>query len=454
MKKTFPLVLAVFAIALIGIFSRPSGYLADLWPANSLILGLMLRNPQLARSGFWLWSGLAMVVADLITGSTVIKALVLNTGNIFSVMAGLIVARRWRLALYPVKDVVDVLSIAPVALAAAVAAGLFGMYANPLLFDGSVADGFTYWLVTEFVNYVVFLPLFIVAPAFSALSSGAIKACLARMNLLSLLPGVSVIALCLLAMTISGPGVIAVPLIGLLWCAFAYSVFSTALITLVYCVWTLISLSNGYIDPDQQISYWLNVISLRVTVAMVALVPIILSCYIHCNRSRLRDLEYASNHDELTGTLTRRALYNLVQGEDEQPESMTLLMIDLDHFKSINDNHGHPVGDRVLKHFVEIARRCLRPDDAFCRMGGEEFMVVLRDLPADGANRVAARIRASFEESPLILESGELIDATVSIGVAVRYSDEDDFDALAIKADRALYEAKQSGRNRIIHFAD
>ncbi|SEF65920.1 GGDEF domain-containing protein [Marinobacterium lutimaris] len=453
MKKNFVLVFAVFVVALIGIFSRPSGYLADLWPANSLILGFILRDLRLVKNGFWLWSGVAMVAADLVTGSGLSKAVVLNAGNIFAVMAGVAVACSARLAVYPVRDTVDVLNIALVAFAAAVAAGLFGMFANPLLFAGSVTEGLTYWFVTEFVNYVVFLPLIMVAPTFNTLTPEIIKQRLARVNPLALIPGVSVIALCLLAMTISGPGVIAVPLIGLLWCAFTYSVFNTALVTLVYCVWTLISLSNGYIDPDQQISYWLNVISLRVSVAMIALVPILLSCYIHRNRARLKDLEYASNHDELTGTLTRRALYSLVQ-EKETPASMTLLMIDLDHFKSINDNHGHPVGDRVLRHFVEIARRCLRPDDAFCRMGGEEFMVVLSDLPSEDANRVAARIRATFEENPLVLDSGETIDATVSIGVAVKYSDDDDFDALASKADRALYEAKHGGRNRIIHFAD
>ncbi|WP_432695869.1 diguanylate cyclase [Marinobacterium sp. YM272] len=453
MTKIFVLVLTVFFIALIGIFSRPSGYLADLWPANSLLLGLMLREPRLVKSTFWLWSGGAMVAADLMTGSSVLKALVLNTGNIFSVMAGVIVARRWRLVPYPVRDIGDVLNIALVALAAAVAAGLFGIVANPLLFDGSVADGLAYWLVTEFVNYVVFLPLIIVAPGYTALKPGAIKGFLSGLGPLSPLPGLSVIALCLLAMSLSGPGVIAVPLIGLLWCAFAYSLFNTALVTLVYCVWTLISLSNGYIDPDYHTSYWMNVISLRVSVAMVALLPIIVSCYTHLNSTRLSDLEYASNHDHLTGTLTRRALNEFVRREAGQQASMSLLMADLDHFKAINDNHGHPVGDQVLRHFVAIARQCLRSDDLICRMGGEEFMLVFQDLPTAEANSIGNRIRSSFEQTPMALDNGETINATVSIGIAVKCGD-DDFDALVSKADQALYRAKHSGRNRVINFAD
>ncbi len=454
MKKAFVLATVIFVVALIGIFSRPSGYLADLWPANALLLGVLLRNPQLVRTGFWLWAGAAMVAADLLTGSGLVNALVLNAGNLVGVLAGVVFALKSRLALYPIRQAVDVLQIALVAFVAAIAAGFFGMLANPLLFDGSVSDGFTYWSVTEFVNYVAFLPIFMIAPSLTGLDLDAVKSRFAGVSFTSLLPGLSVLGLCMLAMTLHGPGIIAIPLIGLLWCAFAYELFTTTVLTLIYCVWTLVSLSSGYVDIDQNISYWLNVISLRVSVAMIALVPVIVSCYTHFNRSRLSDLEYASNHDDLTGTLTRRALYNLVQDSDKQRTSLNLLMIDLDHFKSINDNHGHPVGDQMLRHFVAIAQRCLRPEDVICRMGGEEFMVVLHDLSVEGANRVATRIRSTFEDTPLTLNNGESINATVSIGVAVKYSDDDDFDSLVSKADQALYEAKNTGRNKIINFAD
>ena len=161
-----------------------------------------------------------------------------------------------------------------------------------------------------------------------------------------------------------------------------------------------------------------------------------------------QELEQLVSHDMLTGALTRRALFE--QGEIEIERSqrsarpMSVLMLDLDHFKRINDEHGHLVGDRVLRDFAERVQAQLRRPDQFGRFGGEEFLALLPDTDHDQALTVAERIRASTPTDPT------LPVCTVSIGVATRpVRHPESLEALISRADQALYRAKDLGRDRV-----
>ncbi len=158
------------------------------------------------------------------------------------------------------------------------------------------------------------------------------------------------------------------------------------------------------------------------------------------------ELERLITHDSLTGALTRRAL--LTSGEAElarsrrQGRPLTVLMLDLDHFKQINDVHGHLVGDRVLVDFVARAHAVLRRPAALGRYGGEEFVALLPDTDTAQALAVAERIRVSA------CVDAHLPRCSVSIGVATALP-QDTLDALINRADAALYGAKAQGRNRV-----
>jgi diguanylate cyclase (GGDEF)-like protein len=164
---------------------------------------------------------------------------------------------------------------------------------------------------------------------------------------------------------------------------------------------------------------------------------------------RLRsELEHLATHDSLTGALNRRAL--IEAGELELARCrrnhgmMALLMIDLDHFKAINDSHGHPVGDRVLIDFVARVKSLLRQPDQLGRFGGEEFVALLPETPLNEARVVAERLRAMIEAR------GEgLPSYTVSIGISVSRLDDAGVDEIIMRADAALYQAKRAGRNRV-----
>lgn len=130
-------------------------------------------------------------------------------------------------------------------------------------------------------------------------------------------------------------------------------------------------------------------------------------------------------------------------------EGFGLLMIDIDHFKSVNDNYGHPIGDQVLKHVANLMiKTCLRKDDFVARYGGEEFSVILRDVSEGGLERTGERLRKAIEDAPAPLKDKEL-PITVSIGAGVATS-EDTVLSLITRVDASLYEAKETGRNRVV----
>jgi len=154
--------------------------------------------------------------------------------------------------------------------------------------------------------------------------------------------------------------------------------------------------------------------------------------------------------DHLTGLLNRGAFLaaanEMYARQGAVGEPVTLLMFDLDHFKSINDRFGHGVGDSALRVFAGVAARSMRATDLVGRLGGEEFAALIPE-PTEGALMVAERLRAAFEAAGLVID-GHAMNATVSIGVATSYRMVPDLDALILRADTALYAAKHGGRNR------
>ncbi|WP_230541422.1 GGDEF domain-containing protein [Janthinobacterium sp. FW305-129] len=160
-------------------------------------------------------------------------------------------------------------------------------------------------------------------------------------------------------------------------------------------------------------------------------------------------LERRSTHDPLTQVLNRRGFGDAYAREignlRRRRRPLTLLSIDLDYFKSINDRYGHAVGDQVLAHVATVIKGALRESDCVARFGGEEFVVLMPDMPVHNALGVAERIRALLRES----SHAGLPACTVSIGVACQASVVEGLEELLSRADAALYLAKERGRDRI-----
>lgn len=174
---------------------------------------------------------------------------------------------------------------------------------------------------------------------------------------------------------------------------------------------------------------------------------------------RLRDSVQASLElaviDSLTGLHNRRYLDNRLTAYFEQPtvgnRPLVLLVLDIDHFKTINDRFGHDAGDEVLKEFANRIRRETRGIDVVARFGGEEIVILVPDVTQEAAEVMAERVRAQIEHEGFVVDGeGQRVGVTVSIGVAARIASDQTPADLLKRADLALYQAKDAGRNRVV----
>ena len=171
-------------------------------------------------------------------------------------------------------------------------------------------------------------------------------------------------------------------------------------------------------------------------------------------RQALMRVYEAAMRDGLTGVLNRKALDQRLQGEIafavRHSAPLSVVMLDVDHFKSVNDSHGHPAGDAVLREIAERLGRALRIEDVLGRYGGEEFLIVARDITLDRAAQLAERLRAIVNGSPVVFE-GTSIAVSASFGVAsLACCATADAATLLATADARLYAAKHAGRNRVV----
>jgi diguanylate cyclase (GGDEF)-like protein len=236
-----------------------------------------------------------------------------------------------------------------------------------------------------------------------------------------------------------------------LWRERRLTLFSRAAAVIVPCLHAaifLMPLAMPLVLSEGAAVKWLTVFALESIIYAVGTAFIVLLMvkdhHVHVYRR-------AATTDHLTGLPNRRAFLqgavDLCSRQARKREPVTLMMFDLDHFKSINDRFGHAAGDEALKVFAQVLGTSMRASDIMGRLGGEEFAAI---VPGNNeiAAKIAERIRAGFEAAGQVIV-GHTIGATVSIGAATVCNPIVDIDALINRADAALYDAKHSGRNRM-----
>jgi len=172
-----------------------------------------------------------------------------------------------------------------------------------------------------------------------------------------------------------------------------------------------------------------------------------------CSERIRRQWELAASTDNLTGLANRRVLAGegarLLSDARARRLDFSVAIVDVDHFKQLNDTFGHDIGDVALRHVAECLRRACGEGALPARQGGEEFVVVLPQSPRPAAQAAAERIRQAIEQAPFALREGQALRITVSIGIATLEPGDRHFDDLLRRADRGLYAAKHAGRNRV-----
>ena len=444
------LALLIFAACLVGIFARPIGFLSVFWPANALLLGLLVRYPSLARPPAWVAAAVGYVAADLVTGSTWSMALWLNGANLLGATAGWLVLRRLDERIRRLQRTISALYLLLAALAASAVGALAGCGAAPVYFNSPWTDLLSLWFSTELMNYMLIVPVVLAAPRADdpppATQEVPLIWRVAPVSSLLLAEGVRTV--------IGGPGMLAFVVPGLLWCALSYSPFVSSLLSLVVCLWTMAGVATGVLNFTP--AHASDVFSLRVGVTLLALGPLAVACASAARAEALRRLDHAVRHDDLTGVLARRALLKqgdrLLERYQRESTGLAVMMVDVDHFKQVNDQHGHGAGDRLLVSIAQTMARALRPHDALGRMGGEEFAAVLPGVSPTEAQAIAERVRSAVEHQALDPVEDGPQRATVSIGLvhSATMGSDADMDTLLLAADAALYRAKAEGRNRVM----
>lgn len=445
---TMPFILGavVLLASLVGIVTRFDNAMAATWPANAILLGIFLRLPATATAPACIAAFAAYVGADLLTGAELLKALLLGVANICSVLAIFMVYQRLPPAMVRIRHPMSVVYLSVACAAGAFSAAVIGGTINPLLFDASVVRGFILWFVTEYANYIAILPLMLCAPSPRQLLQQPFH-CLPLYELKEHpLPCLAMLFSLLATVVIGGPGAIGFSVPALLWCALRYSIFTITLLTLLTSLWALTFIAqSGHYQESQ-------LVSLRLGIALVALAPIMLSCVMQSHIRLMQSLHYLAAHDGLTGTQNRNAFLTQASAAlCQTQDTAAVLMVDIDHFKSVNDSFGHAAGDTVLVAVINRIRHCLRAHDIIGRMGGEEFAVLLISLQREEICAIAERMRATIADHAIGLNNGQALKVTVSIGLVISapphpYS----IEQLLAQADKALYQAKETGRDRVV----
>lgn len=211
-------------------------------------------------------------------------------------------------------------------------------------------------------------------------------------------------------------------------------------------------------------SYWLFELGLSRSTLQGAIIGLVISSILASIHVRVvadfekklinknRELEVLATIDGLTGVVNKRMFSEMaakyIETACRKKSPLSFLYLDIDHFKTINDEHGHHVGDIMLIKFTEVVRKCLRKSDLLGRVGGEEFAVMLFDTDIDAAQLVAEKIRDVVAKSEYQNEN-QRVQITTSIGMTKMSSVTDTLEAMQQRADQALYKAKASGRNRV-----
>ncbi|MDR9754780.1 sensor domain-containing diguanylate cyclase [Pseudomonas sp. SZMC_28357] len=200
---------------------------------------------------------------------------------------------------------------------------------------------------------------------------------------------------------------------------------------------------DGALSEIRQSLYLNLLICLVVTLSVLFLLNRVISRY-------QRRIHAQATLDSLTDLPNRRG-FDLLAAQamheaQREPKPLTAMLLDLDHFKALNDTHGHLAGDQVLAGFARDLESCLRHADIVCRWGGEEFIVLLKDTDGDTGHKIAEKIRQHVEQQRYAYD-GKSLQLTVSIGVTSLQAD-DTLHSLLSRADHAMYRAKQAGRNR------
>ncbi len=442
----------IFLAAIVGSMSRPAGFLAAFWPANAILAGMLVRLPRLQTLPVLLAAAAGYVAAAVVFGDSLRWTLVLTVGNLVGALSFAFLFGGLEGEDRALTRPQGVISLVLMSCAAAALAGVIGAVILAEVANVGYFDAWSRAFSAELVNYLALLPVVLTVPPLRAWFRPLSRPGSALRQMLP--PVLALAGTIALLLVVPHPVAIMFPVPALIWCALALPLSATAALVLIYSGVAMVAIKLGLFEVLRTATHGDSISAVHLGVALVALGPMVIASVNAERRRRIEQLERLTRHDSLTDALTRNTFMEqaaelLAQLQREQA-AVAVLVLDADHFKTVNDVHGHPSGDRVLVAVAAAIRTAIRQGDLFGRIGGEEFALVLPRVTRREAQAVAERMRKAVANLAVVLESGSLQRITISIGMAFEASSRSGLSEMVSLADRAMYEAKRAGRDQVV----
>ncbi|QOL14107.1 GGDEF domain-containing protein [Dickeya dianthicola] len=452
--------LNVFMATLVGCNIGAHARLSDLdlsvfWPVNIIIAALFYRCRYLNTPWYYAVSYAAMILQDSLFYGWGLSAFTINSANIAFIVVltqllnwpGFLARRE--------TDMISSLYLFAACMIAALACGIVGALAQqpwPRFPAAVFRSNFLNWFSDQFYTAVLFLPLLLTLSSQIPLRIPALR-----------LPDMLPLLLLLLSICVApllGPvAILAFPLPALTWCAIVYPLWLIRLITL--CIGSaelILAAEHVYaLYGSQDPLFMHQIIIARIGIAATIFSPLMMATNARTIRQLNARLLQQASHDFLTETLSRYGFTEALTAQGQSAKSLqdtvNIMLIDIDHFKNINDSFGHDCGDEILRQVATVIKQTIPTQGLVSRIGGEEFAVVCFNYSPSAFYRLADRLRQTIQQAAFMFNQ-QPVPVTVSIGIAHAPTPGkylvDTVHQLFPLADKNLYTAKREGRNRTI----
>lgn len=415
------------------------------WPLNGVMAGVFARYAYLNRVRYYAVSYVAMLLYDAVTTRWGLASLAINASNILFIGTVALLVLRDKRMTRATPDPINALRLFNYCLFAAVLCALLGAAGSVGIDSQTFWPLFADWFSEQFSTGVLIVPCMLTVK---------VPTRWVRFRPEQLLPILALVVSVMASVVIGGAGSLVFPLPALIWCAVRYSLPATCLLTFVTGAVEIVLVANSIINIAVAAPLSTPLMfSARLGIATMAICPVMVSASVAAINSLIQQVSLRADYDFLTHVYSRSGLYEALKKEETHQRSrfLTVMLLDIDYFKSINDNYGHECGDRVLSAFAQKVQEVVGEEGLVARMGGEEFAVVVNSGDAQSGLEMAERIRLSISSHPFAWRQQQLF-LTVSIGLGSGKSEAREltevFNRLMAEADDYLYRSKKAGRNR------
>lgn len=428
----------------VGAMLRMVQELSLFWPLNAVMAGIFARYVWLNRLHYYAVCYGAMLLFDVMTTPWGLASLVINASNmVFIVIIAQWVMRDKRQAGSD-PGPINALRLFYYCLIAAVFCALLGALGSVGIDRQSFMPLLADWFSEQFSTGVLILPCVMTLTRPHEITGFCWK---------QGLPALSLLLSVLVSIAVGGAGSLAFPLPALIWCAIRYPLPVTCLLTLVTGASEIILVANSVIDlAVSGPLHTAQLFSTRLGIATLAISPVIVASNVAAINNLVRQVALRADFDFLTRVYSRSGLYEALKNHPgNASEHLTVMLLDIDFFKSVNDSYGHECGEYVLTVFARQVHEVVGEQGQVARMGGEEFVVAAKTVDQQSGVQLAENIRQRIE-SYVFQWRQQPLRVTVSIGTGSgaigNRATIDAFNELLVEADEYLYRAKKAGRNR------